>query len=205
MKYVRRALEADILKDLSKKMVFVGGPRQAGKTALAKSLLRRFPYKKSQSGLYLNWDFDEDRRDIVRRRWDDDHQLVVFDELHKYPRWKNWIKGIYDTAEGGRRFLVTGSARLDVCRRGLRLDLRYIRDKESREVDFVLLREGEVFGLIEVKFSGRKISRSLQYYAEKLRPKHVLQITAHSKRERRIGKGRVVGIQKALRILFDNI
>ena len=93
MKYVRRALEADILKDLSKKMVFVGGPRQAGKTALAKSLLRRFPYKKSQSGLYLNWDFDEDRRDIVRRRWDDDHQLVVLTSFTNIPDGKTGLKG----------------------------------------------------------------------------------------------------------------
>jgi len=103
-----------ILEDLRKKMVFVGGPRQVGKTTLAKAVLSAaFP-----AGRYLNWDFDEDRQDILQKRWSADNTLLVFDELHKFPRWKRWIKGIYDVSHKTHSFLVTGSARLDVYRRG---------------------------------------------------------------------------------------
>jgi hypothetical protein len=103
-----------ILQDLTKKMVFVGGPRQVGKTTLAQAILSsNYP-----SGRYLNWDYDEDRQDILQKRWSADQKLLVFDELHKFPRWKNWIKGIYDVSHESHSFLITGSARLDVYRRG---------------------------------------------------------------------------------------
>ena len=103
-----------ILQDLTKKMVFVGGPRQVGKTTLAQAILSsNYP-----SGRYLNWDYDEDRQDILRKQWSADQKLLVFDELHKFPLWKNWIKGIYDVSHESHSFLITGSARLDVYRRG---------------------------------------------------------------------------------------
>ena len=103
-----------VLEDLRKKMFFVGGPRQVGKTTLAKAILSsKFP-----AGRYFNWDFDEDRQDILQKRWSADNTLLVFDELHKFPRWKRWIKGIYDVSHEAHSFLVTGSARLDVYRRG---------------------------------------------------------------------------------------
>ena len=109
-----RYIVSNILNDLSKKMVFIGGPRQVGKTTLAKAILSsNFP-----SGRYLNWDYDEDRQDILRKQWSADQKLLVFDELHKFPRWKTWIKGIYDVSHESHAFLITGSARLDVYRRG---------------------------------------------------------------------------------------
>jgi hypothetical protein len=109
-----RYIVSNILNDLSKKMVFIGGPRQVGKTTLAKAILSsNYP-----SGRYLNWDYDEDRQDIMRKQWSADQKLLVFDELHKFPRWKTWIKGIYDVSHESHSFLVTGSARLDVYRRG---------------------------------------------------------------------------------------
>jgi len=110
MRYIAR----NVLEDLQKKMVFVGGPRQVGKTTLAKAILSdHYP-----AGRYFNWDLDEDRQDILRKRWRTRDNLLVFDELHKYPRWKRWIKGIYDTSNETHSFLITGSARLDVYRRG---------------------------------------------------------------------------------------
>jgi predicted AAA+ superfamily ATPase len=109
-----RYITPNILEDLTRKMVFVGGPRQVGKTTLAKAILSsHYP-----SGRYLNWDYDEDRQDILRKKWSADQELLVLDELHKFPRWKSWIKGIYDVTHESHSFLITGSARLDVYRRG---------------------------------------------------------------------------------------
>lgn len=383
---MKRYLEKDILKDLSKKMVFLGGPRQVGKTTLAHHILKNFSYKKSKSGLYLNWDFDEDKYRIIKKQWDEDHQFIVFDELHKYRRWKNWIKGIYDKTRNSHQFLVTGSARLDIYRqggdslfgryhywrlhpltldelpqkisfkegfkrlmkvggfpepfldgneqearrwrrerlnrilkedirdleaikriqdltlfvsllrrrvgqlvvlsnmareiqvspktaklwlealnrmyicfsvkpytkklprsiqkppkvyffdnadviseqdegsrfenlvathllkhihyledsKGLSMELNYIRDKESREVDFLILKNRKVFALIEVKLSDERISKSLQYYTEKLNPKHSIQITAYLKQEYKQNQCRVLLPKTAFRILFSS-
>ena len=357
-----------------------------GKTTLARHILKHFSYKKLKSGLYLNWDFDEDRHRIIEKKWDESHQLIVFDELHKYHRWKNWIKGVYDKMHPLHQFLITGSARLDVYRRGgdsllgryhywrlhpftlderpkkmtfkesfkrlmtvggfpepfldgneqeatrwrrerfdrilkedirdlesikmiqdlslfvdilrrrggqlivlsniakeiqispktaklwlealnrmylcfsispytkklpraiqkppkvyffdngdiisendegprfenlvathllkkihyledckgFQFELKYIRDKESREVDFIILKDSKIFALIEVKISDDKISKSLQYYSEKLKPKYSLQIVAHLKQEYKQGHCRVVSPQTAFNTLFHS-
>jgi uncharacterized protein len=356
-----------ILDDLKRKMVFVGGPRQVGKTTLAKAIISsNYP-----DGRYLNWDFDDDRQDILQKRWSSDNPLLIFDELHKFPKWKSWIKGIYDVSHDLHSFLITGSARLDVYRRGgdsllgryhywrlhpftldeipkgfspkdafkrlmtfggfpepfiegdermarrwrrerfdrvlkedvrdlepvrhiqllsilldllrqrvgglvvlsnlakdieispktakawletlermylifivrpytkslaravrkppkvyffdnadvlgdegarfenlvatsllkrlhfledsqgYRYELRYIRDKEGREVDFAIVKEGELEELIEVKYSDDSIARSLSYYAERLNPKKAVQIVAEIKRPYDKGKIRV--------------
>lgn len=103
-----------ILDDLRSKMVFISGPRQVGKTTLAKGILSGH----FSSGRYLDWDLDEDRQDILKKRWDRDEKLLVFDELHKFPKWKTWIKGVFDVFHESHAFLVTGSARLDIYRRG---------------------------------------------------------------------------------------
>ncbi len=109
-----RYITSHILDDLKKKMVFIGGPRQVGKTTLAKAILaNNYP-----AGRYLNWDFDEDRQDILQKRWSTGNPLLIFDELHKFPKWKGWIKGIYDVSHDIHSFLITGSARLDIYRRG---------------------------------------------------------------------------------------
>lgn len=109
-----RYITSQILEDLKRKMVFVGGPRQVGKTTLARAILSsNYP-----DGRYLNWDFDEDRQDILQKRWSADNPLIIFDELHKFPKWKGWIKGIYDVSHDLHSFLITGSARLDIYRRG---------------------------------------------------------------------------------------
>ena len=93
-------------------MVFLSGPRQVGKTTLAKTFL------KTQEDLYYNWDRREDRKSILAAQWPAVRSTIVLDELHKYRRWKNWIKGEYDTHGDRIHFLVTGSARLDIYRKG---------------------------------------------------------------------------------------
>ena len=108
-----RYLHELLLKDLAKKMVFLGGPRQCGKTTCAKLIMKAYP-----TSAYFNWDFDRDRKAMLKEAWDESAPLVVFDELQKFPRWKNWIKGQHDVKGESQRFLVTGSARLDVFRRG---------------------------------------------------------------------------------------
>ena len=363
-----RYLYENVLKDLNRKMVFIGGPRQVGKTTLSKKILDQA----YSSGRYFNWDYNEDRQALLAGKWHDDDGLIVFDELHKYKNWKNWIKGVFDTNEGSAHFLVTGSARLDVYRRGgdsllgryhywrlhpfgldeypnkmtpkevfkrlmmvggfpepfldgderearrwrrerfdrvikedvrdlesirhislldlfihqlrtrvgslivmsniageiqvspktvkkwldvlekmylvfavrpytknlpravikppkvffydngdvmgnegavfenlvgsqilkkihfledrdgYRYELRYIRDKEGREVDFVILKEGNIEELIEVKFSDDKISKHLKYYAEKLNPRKATQIVANLKHPYSSGRINVV-------------
>ena len=47
-----------------------------------------------------------------------DQPLVIFDEIHKYRHWRNLVKGFYDKYKSKKRFLITGSARLDHYRRG---------------------------------------------------------------------------------------
>jgi len=108
-----RYLTPHLLKDLQKKMVFIAGPRQCGKTTLAQSIMTQF-----ENPLYLNWDDVEHRDLILKRQWSDNNQLLVFDELHKYSRWKNWLKGLYDTQKNKHKILVTGSARLDIYKKG---------------------------------------------------------------------------------------
>jgi hypothetical protein len=94
-------------------MVFIGGPRQVGKTTLAMLLTQRH-----STSTYLNWDNRTHRERILREEWDPDSEILVFDELHKYDRWKGLIKGIWDTRQRGERIIVTGSSRLDTYRRG---------------------------------------------------------------------------------------
>ena len=105
-----RYLLSNLQKDLKKKMVVLAGPRQCGKTTLAKSLL-------DKNGEYLNWDITTDRRIIRDIAWPKDASIVVLDELHKAPKWKNLLKGVADEFANTPPILVTGSARLDALRK----------------------------------------------------------------------------------------
>lgn len=109
-----RYLYPYIAKDLIKKMVFVGGPRQVGKTTLAK-LIGKGEYK---NPLYLNWDNRGDRKKIIADKLDHESDLLIFDEIHKYKQWKNYLKGEFDKNKERHNYLITGSARLDLYRRG---------------------------------------------------------------------------------------
>jgi predicted AAA+ superfamily ATPase len=102
-----------------RQMAFVSGPRQVGKTTTCRSL----------ASAYLNWDSVDDRRLILRgagavaghlqlEQLREQPPLVVFDELHKDRRWKNFLKGFFDVYGNRVRVIVTGSSRLDITRRG---------------------------------------------------------------------------------------
>ncbi len=103
--------------DLQQRMVFVGGPRQVGKTTLALSLLKTGAIDESHPA-YLNWDALENRQNILRGDLPPNQQLVVFDEIHKYAQWRNHLKGVFDKNRSRISFLVTGSAKLDYYRKG---------------------------------------------------------------------------------------
>ncbi|MDD5674901.1 MAG: ATP-binding protein [Chitinivibrionales bacterium] len=110
---ILRPQENQIRRDLEKKIVFLVGPRQTGKTWLAKRIMQSF-----HGALYLNFDSSLDRETIRKQNWLATTPLIVFDEIHKMKKWKNYLKGVFDTRPAGLRILVTGSARLDTFRKG---------------------------------------------------------------------------------------
>lgn len=117
---MNRYIESHIIKDLQSKMVFIGGPRQVGKTTLSQAISKKInvAHANTLQQTYFNWDVDEDKIDILKKKWNKKAPLIIFDELHKYPRWKSWIKGVYDIKPSHQNYLVTGSAKLDVYKRG---------------------------------------------------------------------------------------
>ncbi|MCP4679536.1 MAG: AAA family ATPase, partial [Deltaproteobacteria bacterium] len=100
-------------------MAFVMGPRQVGKTTTCRLL----------GDHYLDWDNEDHREKILSgpgsvaelaglNKASKEKQILTLDEIHKYRRWKGFLKGFFDTYEHDVRILVTGSSRLDVYRRG---------------------------------------------------------------------------------------
>lgn len=109
---------ADHLEN-QRQMAFVSGPRQVGKTTTCRRL----------SDLYLNWDNLDDRSRILEgprqiadlaglNKLRPGLPVLLFDEIHKYNRWKQFLKGFFDTYADRVRILATGSSRLDIYRRG---------------------------------------------------------------------------------------
>ena len=110
-----RYIKEHVTNDLKTKMVFVGGPRQVGKTTFALTFL-----KKSGEGnpAYLNWDDISIRPSLLKGELPSKENLIIIDEIHKFARWRNLIKGFYDTNKSEISFIITGSARLDCYRKG---------------------------------------------------------------------------------------
>jgi predicted AAA+ superfamily ATPase len=108
---MKRYLHDQILKDLNRKMILLSGPRQVGKTVLAKALMPDF--KRPQ---YLNYDALDASLIIQRQSWDALTDFLILDEIHKMPGWKTFLKGVVDSRPAGQAILVTGSARLDTFR-----------------------------------------------------------------------------------------
>ncbi|MGA1825185.1 MAG: ATP-binding protein [bacterium] len=102
-------------------MRFITGPRQSGKTTLAKLKLE----KETTQDLYYLWDlrsvrnrykknelfFTADQPPAKKKLW------VCFDEIHKMPKWKNILKGIYDITFDRYNFIITGSAKFNISKR----------------------------------------------------------------------------------------
>lgn len=103
----------------NRQMAFLGGPRQVGKTTTGRV----------HSNAYVNWDNLDDRELVLAGpgalaerfgldRLRESRPTVLLDELHKYPLWRQFLKGLFDTYGDEARIVVTGSSRLDVYRRG---------------------------------------------------------------------------------------
>lgn len=105
---MQRYLFKELKKYVGKKILLISGPRQVGKTTLSRTLFPNYDY--------FNFDRLNDRKKLMAEEWNREADLIIFDELHKMKKWKQWLKGIYDT-EAKKNFLVTGSARLDTHRK----------------------------------------------------------------------------------------
>ena len=110
-RYLMKSIR-DFLKD---KMVFLGGPRQVGKTTLCLRFLKPASVRNSA---YLNWDDPVARHNIKHAELPVNKRIICFDEIHKFKNWRSLVKGLYDTKKYKYKFLITGSARLDYYRRG---------------------------------------------------------------------------------------
>ena len=98
----KRYLVDNIRRDLDEKMVFIGGARQVGKTSMATYIADNH-YKSSD---YLNWDVREDRKNIIQAAFKGDAEIILFDEIHKYKDWKNYLKGQFDKHRKDYKILV---------------------------------------------------------------------------------------------------
>lgn len=108
---IDRRLEPNILEWLKERMVFIGGPRQVGKTYLSKRFL-------SSKKAYFSWDNLKDREFIKKHELPLFEKTIALDEIHKYPRWRMLMKGLFDKNSSDHQFIVTGSTRLDHFRKG---------------------------------------------------------------------------------------
>ena len=108
---MKRYLDELVLTDLTTKMVVLTGPRQVGKTTLARQLMQLFG-----NAQYLNWDVLPDRSVLQRQSWNPRAKLLVMDEINKTHAWKNWLKKVVDGRSPEQALLVTGSARMETFR-----------------------------------------------------------------------------------------
>jgi predicted AAA+ superfamily ATPase len=119
---LKRIYETVVAEHLAqqRQMAFLAGPRQVGKTTSARAC--------APEARYFNWDRQSDRKVIVAGSDAVAEELeletlgapavAIFDEVHRYARWKSFLKGFFDVYGERCRLIVTGSSRLDVYRRG---------------------------------------------------------------------------------------
>ncbi len=161
---MKRYIYNNVLKDLKKKMVFITGPRQVGKTYLAKDIMKNF-----FNPVYLNYDNLDHQRIIVKRTMPPDFDIIIFDEIPKMQGWKMYLKGFFDVLNEGQSILVTGSSRLETFRQtGESLAGRYFHFRLNplsvRELIDIYRPEKALKKLIELgSFPEPFLSDSIEY------------------------------------------
>jgi len=106
---------------VNRQMVFLSGARQVGKTTTALAALpaaRYFNYDNVDDASVILGGVKSIAGDLNVQTPAKEQHKVIFDEIHKYPRWKNLLKGFFDSYGEGRSIIVSGSARLAVYKRG---------------------------------------------------------------------------------------
>ena len=111
-----RYLSPYIREFLKKKMVFISGPRQVGKTTLSLSLVAKNATESHPA--YLNWDSPGIAQKLKNGYLPPHQKILILDEIHKFQRWQSLVKGIYDSHKSHLNLIVTGSARLDHFKKG---------------------------------------------------------------------------------------
>jgi len=146
-RYLKKPISRLIRDPSFRKVLFLSGPRQVGKTTLSQALI--------PDAEYFNYDITKDRDVFVHQKWNHDAPLIIFDELHKKKKWKLWLKGLYDQ-HTAQKILVTGSAKLETAKKigdslagrfySFRLhplDLKELREKgDAMEIFKKLLERG---------------------------------------------------------------
>ena len=150
----------------NRQMAFLSGPRQVGKTTLANALLpnaKYYNYDRPKDALLIGAGPDSvaDKAGIASPALVKNG--IVFDELHKFSGWKRFLKGFFDVYGRGLRVAVTG--------------LHYVRDKQQREVDFLIAKDGEPYMLVECKTSlDESLSPALLHFNGVLKPRYAVQV-----------------------------
>ncbi|MDP3027980.1 MAG: ATP-binding protein [Deltaproteobacteria bacterium] len=175
---MKRYLYEPLKTDLLRKMVIMTGPRQIGKTWLAKELMSEF-----KNPQYLNYDHLDDARIIRSHSWPINTDMLVLDEIHKMNGWKMFIKGVYDTRPENQAMMITGSSRLDTYRQSgeslagryfhFRLNPISVRElQDSLATDEALAHLNRLGGFPEPFLSGSETEAARwrnQYYTDLIR------------------------------------
>jgi predicted AAA+ superfamily ATPase len=107
-----------------RQMAFLMGPRQVGKTTISLGAAGEWPHHS-----YFNWDNAAERLLFLKgsqaiatqaglEELSEEMPVLIFDEIHKFGRRKNFLKGFFDRYEKVTKIIVTGSARLNIYKKG---------------------------------------------------------------------------------------
>jgi predicted AAA+ superfamily ATPase len=170
--YYERYLQAQVNEDLQRKMVFIGGPRQVGKTTFATQLREKGQFT------YLNWDIDANRALILAKELGNT-PLLVLDEIHKNRSWRGYVKGLH---------LLKHVYWLEDSQ-GKNIELRYFRDHDAREVDFVVLEDNKPILFVECKLSDQEVSPQLKYLCGKYKNVSAYQVHLKGRKDYQTPEG----------------